>query len=457
MPNNEKTVTVGLVGLGCAKNTVDLQVMAGGLLAAGISLAPDPDSADVILVNTCAFIDAARKEAESEILRACALKRAGKARFVIVSGCLPQRYGAALSAKYPDVDGWLGIDHLFDLAGMIRSLDSRTRGGGRAEVRVSKARNTLFEPPVPDFTVTGGVHAFLKIADGCDHACAYCAIPAIRGRMRSRLPDDIAAEARALVESGIRELDVVGQDITAYGRDLRDGTSLATLLRRLDSIDGDFRLRLLYGYPTYATGELLSVMAGARRICRYIDIPIQHSHPEMLRAMRRADTVPHMDGLVARFREACPGIAVRTTCIVGFPGETEGHFEHLLAYVKASRFDNLGVFCFSPEEGTAAASMDGQVPREVAEDRRRRLMLAQRRIVRERNKALVGKPLRVLVETAADGVAVARSEFQAPDVDGTVIVADPRRRLRPGAFADVEISGFRGYDLTGRLKGRSSP
>ena len=474
MPNKRRQFSVGLVSLGCAKNAVDLQVMAGALLTEGIALSSNPDRADCILVNTCAFIEAARQEANDEILRACDLKRSGKARFVVVTGCLPQRYGASLAAKYPEVDGWLGIDHLFDLPALLRSLSAPDRSKSvasrpvgavlqtapstaaapaAAPVLVSTARNTLFEPPVPDFTITGGVHAFLKVADGCNHACAYCAIPAIRGHLRSRRPRDILAEARALVRSGIRELDVVAQDVTAYGRDLRDGTSLASLLTSLDRIRGDYWLRLLYGYPSLISDELLSVMASARHVCRYIDLPLQHSHPEMLRAMRRADTVRHIGSIVGRLRAAVPGIALRTTFIVGFPGETEAHFEHLLDFVRASEFDQLGVFTFSPEEGTPAAKMDGTIAPEVAELRRSRLMEAQQDIVERRLASMAGTRVRVLVEQIDGDCAVARAEFQAPDVDGATLIANPPASLRPGDFAEVEITGLEGYDLVAKLSG----
>ena len=475
MPNKRRQFSVGLVSLGCAKNAVDLQVMAGALLTEGIALSSNPDRADCILVNTCAFIEAARQEANDEILRACDLKRSGKARFVVVTGCLPQRYGASLAAKYPEVDGWLGIDHLFDLPALLRSLstspcpdsqapsrvssspsscpDSQAPSCVSAPVLVSSARNTLFEPPVPDFTITGGVHAFLKVADGCNHACAYCAIPAIRGHLRSRRPRDILAEARALVRSGIRELDVVAQDVTAYGRDLRDGTSLASLLTSLDRIRGDYWLRLLYGYPSLISDELLSVMASARHVCRYIDLPLQHSHPEMLRAMRRADTVRHIGTIVGRLRAAVPGIALRTTFSVGFPGETEAHFEHLLDFVRASEFDQLGVFTFSPEEGTPAAKMDGAVAPEVAELRRSRLMEAQQEIVERRLASMAGIRDRVLVEQVDGDRAVARAEFQAPDVDGATLIENPPASLQPGDFAEVEITGHEGYDLVAKLSG----
>lgn len=445
---NRKPVTVGLVSLGCAKNLVDLQVMGGALLVDGIELAPDPDSADVVLVNTCAFIEDARKEADFEIRRACGLKKDGRVGAVVVSGCLPQRYGADLREKYPEVDAWLGIDHLYDISRIVADLAAKGRKG-QAEVCVSKDRNSLFEPPVPELSLTGGVHAFLKIAEGCNHACAYCAIPGIRGKLRSRGEKELVAEAKALVAAGYREIDVVAQDVTAYGRDLGGGVSLASLLRKLDRIKGDFWIRLLYGYPSYVTDELLDVITKSRHICRYLDIPIQHSHPDVLRAMHRADTAGKVVEMPARLRAACPDIALRTTCLVGFPGETEEAFEHLLAFVKEAEFDQLGVFCFSPEEGTAAAKMGDVVPPSIASRRRDRLMRAQKRIVEKKLSALVGSNITAMLTAPTDsaGVWTARASFQAPDVDGATIVSEVPDSAAPGDIVNVVVESAEGYDI----------
>lgn len=447
MPNNN-TVTVGLVSLGCPKNLVDLQVMGGALLVEGIELARNPDDADVVLVNTCAFIEDARNEADAEIKRACELKAAGQIRFVIVSGCLPQRYGKALGKTYPNVDAWIGIDHLFDLPEIIFKLFEKGTPS-KPMVRISDCRNTLFDPPIPELVLTGGPHAYLKIAEGCSHACAYCAIPGIRGKLRSRLAKDIVAEAKKLLAAGYRELVIIGQDITAYGRDLDDGTTLASLLKKLDRIKGDFWIRLLYGYPSYVTDELLKVIASSKHICRYFDIPIQHSHPDVLRGMRRADTIKSVATMATHLREACPEMALRTTCMVGFPGETEEHFEEMLAYVKEARFDQLGVFCFSPEEGTAAAKMDMVVEPSVAERRRNRLMRAQQRIVADRLKEFIGRTIKVILVSPTEemGTWRARSEFQAPDIDGETFVSGVSKKAIAGEFVDVVIVGFDGYDL----------
>ena len=447
--SNKPPLTVGLVSLGCSKNLVDTQVMCGVLLTEGVELAPNPDEADVVLVNTCAFIQSARDEADSEIRRALGLKGEGKVGAVIVAGCLAQRYGKEAAEKYPGVDAWLGIDHLEELAGIVKRVARKGADRKRAIMKVSGPATALFEPRVPALSLAGGPFAYLKIAEGCNHACAYCAIPGIRGRLRSRRVDDIVAEAGELLVSGVRELDVVAQDVTAYGRDRRGGGRLPELLRALDGFGGKYWTRILYGYPSYVDDALLDCFASLKHLCRYIDIPIQHSHPDILRAMRRADTVPHVASLPSRLRAACPGIAVRTTCLVGFPGETEEHFRHLCEYVRETRFDALGVFAFSCEEGTAAAGMPNQVPAEVAAERRDRLMRIQRSVQREAAGARVGAKARaMLLKPASRGRWVARTEWQAPDVDGVTFVTGCGPNAAPGDFVRVEIGGVRGYDLS---------
>ncbi len=453
----DKPIRVGLVSLGCSKNLVDTQVMSGVLLTEGIELAPNPDEADAVLINTCAFIQSARDEADFEIRRALGLKKAGKVGAVIVSGCLAQRYGKEAAGKYPDVDAWLGIDHLEDLADIVKRVTRKNAARKRAILDVSGPATALFEPRIPALSLAGGPFAYLKIAEGCNHACAYCAIPGIRGRLRSRRIDDIAAEAGELLVSGVHELDIVAQDVTAYGRDRRGGGRLPELLRALDDFGGKYWTRILYGYPSYVDDALLDCFASLKHLCRYIDIPLQHSHPDILRAMRRADTIPHVASLPARLRAASPGIAIRTTFLVGFPGETEEHFRHLCDYVRASRFDALGVFAFSCEEGTAAAEMPNQVPAEIAEDRRDRLMRIQRLVQREAAKARVGaRTIAMLLRPASHGRWVARTEWQAPDVDGVTYVSGCGPKAAPGDFVRIEIGGVRGYDLSASVcRGRA--
>lgn len=443
-----KRPTVGLVSLGCSKNLVDTQSMCGALVKDGVDLSPSPDEADVVLVNTCAFIQAARDEAEAEIARALELKREGRVGAVVVTGCYAQRYGREAASRFPDVDAWVGIDDERGIAPIVKRLARQGAERRRAVIRVAKASTCLFEPPVPELRLTGGPFAYLKIADGCNHACAYCAIPGIRGRLRSRRIDDIVREAEALLSTGVRELDVVAQDVTAFGRDRRDGR-LPDLLRALDSIGGDFWIRLLYGYPSLVDDDLLECFTTLRRLCPYIDIPIQHSHPDVLRAMRRADTIRPLPSLISRLRTAKPGMAIRTTCLVGFPGETDEHFRHLCDFVREARFDALGAFAFSPEEGTPAASMSGQVPPEVAEERLGRLMGIQRAVVRDNRRTRVGARTRaLLLGRSASGKWTARTEWQAPEVDGVTHVSGLGRDARAGDFADVVIASGRGYDFS---------
>ena len=444
--------SVGIVSLGCSKNLADSEVMAGLLLRAGHTLAPSPDRADVILVNTCAFIEPARAEAAENILAACAHKAAGRCRAVVVAGCMPQRYRARLAEAFPEVDAFLGVDELDRLPDVLKAL-ARRRAGGALPVSIAPGLPVrTFDKPLPALRLTGPVFAYMKIAEGCNHACAFCAIPLFRGRLRSRPREALLAEARALIDTGCREINLVAQDVTAYGKDRRDGSSLAGLLRGLDALEGDFWLRWLYGFHNHVTDDLLEAMAGARHIVPYFDLPIQHCAPDILRAMRRADTIKAIESFPARLRAALPGATLRTTCMVGFPGETEDHFKALLDYVEAVRFDHLGAFVFSPEEGTAAADLPGLPPPEVARRRHRELMEAQRRIARERNRGRVGTRARALiVDYRGEDGAVARLPHQAPEVDGLTRIAHVPETVRPGDFVDVRVTGVRGYDLTATL------
>ncbi len=443
-------MTVGLVGLGCAKNFVDLETMAATLLLEDYELSRNPDEADIILVNTCAFIQDARQEAADEIKRACELKKKGSARFVIVSGCLSQRYGKKLIGQFPDVDAFVGIDHLFDLPEIIEDLVEASEKGGEFApiVRVSDAKDKIFEPPLPNLSLTGLGFSYVKIAEGCNHKCAYCAIPGIRGNLRSRLMREITAEVRELVNTGVREIVLVAQDTTAYGKDLKNDTTLVKLLAKLDRIKGDFLIRILYGYPAYITDELIAFIAASKHIARYIDVPIQHSHPDILKAMRRTGTIKDVPLLAKRIREICPEMAVRTTCLVGFPGETDEHFEDLLKHIKEAKYDELGVFAFSPEEDTVAAAMENQVPAEVAERRREILMAAQKEIATEKLKDKLGKKIQVALDTqTGENSWVARSEFQAHDVDSSFIVSGVPADCEVGDWIYVIPSEISDYDL----------
>ena len=464
-----RSISVGLVALGCAKNTVDLQVMAGHLLKAGCVLAPQPDDADVILVNTCAFIEAAREEAVEEILRACELKRMGRCRAVVVSGCFAQRYGDRLTEAFPDVDAFLGIDALDKIARIVHRALEETKDvkvvkddkvvkvvkDGRDVNDVKDLKDLkrkiavnvppgmpkkLFAPPVPALRLTGSAFAYLKIAEGCAHRCAYCAIPAIRGQYRSRPLRSIVAEARALLATGVKELNVIAQDPLLYGVDLKNGTDIVKLLRALDRLKGDFWLRVLYAYPSEISDGFIDWMNTSPHAVKYIDVPIQHTDPQILKAMARGSAVAATLSAAERLRAAVPGVTLRTTVLTGFPGETNDSFAKLLMDVKRMKFDHLGAFAFSPEEGTAAAEMDGCPPPAVAAKRARTVMSAQRKVWAEKAKGYVGNTFRALV--VAPGIA--RLESQAPDVDGVIRF---KGKAEIGTFVNMRIEKVDGFDF----------
>ena len=506
--NHQPPTTVGLISLGCAKNLVDTQIMSGVLVTEGLALAHDADHADIVLINTCAFIASAREEACAIIAEMSAHKARGGCRAIIVAGCLPQRYRGQLVDQFPLVDAWIGVDELERIAevahllaaeggegetadgrewtrmkgGATASPPSRSDGawgtgvpdhnsgtpelpnsrtspaapGGGPLVLVSDAPSATFEPRLPTLVFCNPSFAYLKIAEGCNHACAYCAIPGIRGRLRSRTRRNLVAEARALLKDGRRELNLIAQDTTSYGRDRRGAPRLADLVRALDALPGDFWLRLLYGYPAHLDDDLLDALSGSRHVVPYLDIPIQHSHPGVLRAMRRADTLATLPDLAPRLRARWPGVALRTTCLVGFPGETEAHFEHLVGYVEAARFDHLGVFTYSAEEGTAAAALPNPVPAAVAAARRDRLLAVQQRIAAAANRARIGTAARVLLQGPAPTGRnrwIARAPWQAPDVDGVTRVSGLPAAARAGDFATVRITATRGFDLGAVVRG----
>ena len=425
-------MTIGLVSLGCAKNAVDLQVMSGHLLKAGHTLAPDPDNADVILVNTCAFIESAREEAAAEIARACELKRAGRCKAVVAAGCFVQRYRAEVLKAFPDLDAILGVDALDRIVDVVGGLKSAAVPPGMPK--------KVFDPPMPALRLTGAAFAYLKVAEGCAHRCAYCAIPAIRGKFRSRPLKSVLAEARALVKTGVKELNVIAQDPMLYGVDFRDGTNLVTLLRALDKIPGDFWVRVLYSYPSEITDAFLDWLNTSPHAVKYVDVPLQHTDPKILVAMARGSAVKATREAAERLRAAVPGITLRTTVMTGFPGETPAAFKRMLADIKRMSFDHLGVFAFSPEDGTPAATLPRRPSLAVAERRAREVMALQRCIWSAKARKHVGQTFRALV--VAPGVA--RLASQAPDVDGVVHL---RRTADVGAFIDVTIGKVRGFDF----------
>ncbi len=446
-------LSIGFISLGCAKNLVDSEIMATGLLAAGWPLAPTPEEAQIVIVNTCAFIRAAREESLAAIFEACSWKRRGPCRAVLVAGCLPQRYQRRLVEAIPEVDAWIGLDAITRVDKVVRRLAD----GARDLRAIAPRARLVIEPPPQRVLFTGGPFAYLKIAEGCHHHCRFCVIPRIRGRYRSRPLKSILREAETLLASGQRELILIAQDSTAYGRDLAGGVALPQLLRALGALGGRFWIRLLYGHPSQVSDSLLAAMAEVPQVCHYLDIPIQHSHPEMLRAMGRPPLPGGGRQLLERIRRALPDVALRTTCLVGFPGETKAHFRHLRDFVDEAHFDHLGVFAYSREEGTPAARLAAQVAPRAAAQRRAELLRRQQRWVLEHNRERLGKTTEILIEkeraqqqnepTISGPAWIARSGAQAPEVDSVVILQRAPADIRPGTFIKARYIGVAGYDL----------
>ncbi len=438
-------VRVGLVSLGCPKNLVDGEVMLGHLQRRGHELVTDPRQADVIVVNTCAFIDRAKQESVDAILEMAQEKQSGRARRLVVTGCLAQRYDAELRREIPEIDATLGTGQVADILGAVEGRDTRTDAeAGRP--------TWIYDHASPRVLSTPPWLAYLKISEGCDYTCTFCIIPKLRGLHRSRAVDDVVREAEALAERGVRELVLVAQDSTRYGLDLglRDG--LATLLRRLGKVDGLRWIRVMYAYPATVTDGILDAIASEDKVVKYVDMPLQHASDAMLRRMKRPTGRGHLLGMVEKVRERVPGVALRTSFIVGFPGETDAEFEELLAFVQAARFDNVGVFTYSDEEDTAAFSLPGRVAAGVKERRRKRLLAAQQHISARRNRARVGEKVEVLVEGGhpdSDLLLRGRLATQAPDIDGSVIVNDGQ--AAPGSFVTCEITEAHPYDLVARI------
>jgi ribosomal protein S12 methylthiotransferase len=556
---NERPIRVGMISLGCAKNLVDAEIMLGSLLKSGVEITNDAAKADVMIVNTCSFIDSAQEESVNTILESAELREAkNRGQGLIVSGCLPQRFREELPKLLPEVDAFMGIDQVAQVGEIVRqalkhrqqrvpgpkvlahghqvqsrkssvvgklselqktAIDEEHDAGqnlrgtakfGKTKTMVAPASSAaamnvnarpVYIPDyeTPRFRLTPRHFAYVKIAEGCNHPCSFCIIPRMRGSHRSRSQADIVREARALLAEGVRELNLISQDSTYYGLDLRpnhsrniaspekftsaaralpaDATTLCTLLRELNALPGDFWVRLLYTHPAHWTDELIRTIAECPKVARYVDMPLQHIHENMLERMRRETSQQYIVDLIARIRAGIPGIALRTTFITGFPGETEEYFKTLLGFIRETRFERLGVFTYSKEEGTRAGNMLGQVPDKVKRERRERAMAEQHKIARRVSESFVGRELRVLVEgpagaeqlraakvsswehglvrekddtKSADGVSgkapvqVARGEADAPDIDGRVYV---RGRLPAGEFARVKITGHTDYDL----------
>jgi ribosomal protein S12 methylthiotransferase len=536
-------VRVGLISLGCAKNLVDAEIMLGSLLKAGLEITNEASQADVVIVNTCSFIDAAQEESVDAILQSAEVRaqtRPGQG--LIVSGCLPQRFRDDLPALLPEVDAFMGIDQVAQAAEIVGQALARrreklaqppktsaTRVKSREHVvnriaELDRAKPALPETPpaapliqvnqrpsyIPDFAtprfrLTPKHFAYVKIAEGCNHPCSFCIIPRMRGSHRSRLQADIMQEARQLIADGVKELNLISQDSTYYGLDLRpnasraisspekfsataksltaDATTLCTLLRKLNSLPGNFWVRLLYTHPAHWTDELVETIARCPKVARYVDMPLQHIHQNMLERMRRETTQQHIVDLIKKIRAGIPGIAIRTTFIVGFPGETDACFQALLDFIQETRFERMGVFTYSQQDGTRAGKMEAQIPDKIKKSRQKQAMAAQLKIAREISASFVGREMEVLVEREAhwkdlpkDNASssswehglirssasspanesetarrgpwqIARGQSDAPDIDGRVYI---RGKLEPAQFARVKITAHTDYDLIAR-------
>jgi len=429
-----KAPSIHVVNLGCSKNLVDTERVYGDFLTAGFRMSEFPEQASLVVVNTCGFIEAAKEESVNEILARVAER--GRGQKIAVAGCLSQRYMDDLRKEIPEVDLWAGTYKPGELLQLVKA----SGWGLQPECAAERA--------IPRLLTQANHYAYLKVSEGCDRVCSFCAIPGIRGKHESRTAEDIVQEIRDLHTAGVQEAILIAQDLTYWGRDLGKGNSLAGLLRRvLDETDIPW-IRLTYAYPQFIDDELLRLIADSGRICRYLDMPLQHGSERMLKAMRRGHTRAGLRELLGRIRGAVPDMALRTTFLLGFPGETESDFEELMELVEETRFERLGGFTFSPEEGTHAVSLGGEVDPEVAQDRLARLMRRQSEISLDLNEARVGQTLRVLVDGVAEGQSHrfdARTEFDAPEVDNSVQIVDGE--CEPGSFARVKIVGATEYDL----------
>jgi ribosomal protein S12 methylthiotransferase len=452
---------IGMISLGCAKNLVDAEIMLGSVLQRGMEITSRAEEADVLVVNTCAFIDSAKEESIEAILEAHQQRGLNKRpdQKLIVSGCMSQRFARELHNELPEVDAFIGLDQVAELGEIVERVLSKrptlnVESDDEPDVAFGKTRPTYIpDYDTPRFRLTPAHSAYVKIAEGCNHPCSFCVIPQMRGKHRSRKPESVLAEIRALVSEGVREINLISQDTTYYGMDLwgakagprqpvdsTRGPTLVSLLREIQKIEGEFWVRLLYTHPAHWSDELIETIAECDKVARYIDIPLQHIDESMLSRMRRETSRAHIEDLILKLRAGIPGVTLRTTFIVGFPGETDTQFETLLDFIHRSRFERLGIFKYSQEEGSRAAKMPGQVPVKIKNSRYRAAMATQQSIAHGLARDKIGRELKLLI----DQPHIARSEGDAPDVDPRVILSES---APVGEFIRRSIKGSRGYDL----------
>ena len=447
---------VGFVSLGCPKNLVDSEVMMGQLAEAGYQITNSADDADTVVVNTCGFIESAKQESIDAILEATSLKAEGKAKRVVVAGCLVERYRDDLVKELPEVDAFIGTSQVNEI---LKAADEQFDAKALTITPLGNKTSTyLYDENTPRLRATQSHTAFIKIAEGCDRPCAFCSIPAMRGSFRSRRFGSIIEEAKNLAKQGVKEVVLIAQDSSRYGEDLGEVDALAALIRALGEIEELEWVRVMYAYPTHVSDAFLAAIAETPKAVKYLDIPLQHASRNVLKLMKRGGTRESLERLIGRVRERVPGIAIRTTFITGFPGETEEDFEELLAFVRNCRFDNVGVFTYSDEEGTPAFDLPNKVDHKLAEKRRIRLMKEQAKISRQLNKAKVGSTHRVMFEglsQESDLLFQGRLEGQAEEIDGYILINDMPDGFRPvaGDIYDVRITEAHDYDLVGEIIG----
>ena len=436
---------IGIVSLGCPKNLVDSETMLGLIHEEKYEITNDPSEAEIIIVNTCGFIESAKEESINTILQMAEYKKSGSCKYIIVTGCLSQRYAEELFNELPEADAIAGVEVYDEIGSIIK----RVMNGERFIMLERSKPDVIYtskETFLPRILTTPSYTAYLKIAEGCDNCCSYCAIPKIRGPYRSKPMEQVLKEAKALANNGVKELIVVAQDTTRYGEDLPEGKLLlADLLKELNKIESLKWIRVMYCYPNNFTDELIEAFATLDKVCKYVDLPLQHASNRLLASMNRYDTKEEVETLLAKLRKRIPGIVIRTTFIVGFPGETDADFEELKEFVEQQRFENAGVFAYSQEEGTVAGAMPNQIPDEIKQERYHELMALQAQISEEIHKDTEGQTLEVLVEGIEEdgsGLHYGRSYREAPDIDGLVFIENPGD-IKPGCFIKVNIlQGF---------------
>jgi ribosomal protein S12 methylthiotransferase len=445
---------VGFISLGCPKNLVDSEVMMGQLQKSGYEITPDAEEAETIVVNTCGFIESAKKESIEAILEATQLKAEGKAKRVIVAGCLVERYRDELMKELPEVDAFIGTNQINDI---VTVTNPKTNARSLPVLPIgNKTATYLYDESTPRILATPNYMAYIKIAEGCDRPCAFCFIPQMRGSFRSRRFGSIVAEAQNLVQQGVKEIVLIAQDSSRYGEDLGEREALAHLMRELCHLEGVEWVRVMYTYPTHISNAFLDVLATEPKAVKYLDMPLQHASQKILKLMKRGGNRESLERLIERVRKRVPNIAVRTTFITGFPCEMEEDFEELMTFIRNVEFDRVGVFAYSDEEGTPAFGLPGKVDQKIAKQRRSRLMKEQAKISKRRNKRFIGQTVRVLFEGESKETELlwqGRMETQAADIDGCVLINDAPEGFESmlGQFVNVQITAAHEYDLVGHI------